>query len=296
MKWNRFSYLLREGFKGAFSHGFRSFASVTIIVACLIIMGSFALVSLNVDSIIDDLEQQSEVLAFVDESYTEEQAQALQSQIAAVPNVREADFVSRTEAMDNYKNQYDEDAAIFQDIDSSVFRDRYVVYLDDVTLMQETRDSLKAIPGIADVNAYVELADGFVTARNVVSAVTVILVVILLVVSLFIMSNTIKLATFTRREEIAIMKMVGAGNWFIRMPFVVEGLVLGLLGGLIAFFLEWVVYNFIAGKVMTSLAGSLFTLIPFSSILTPILLVYLGVGLLVGVFGGSMAIRNYLKV
>jgi len=295
MKLNRFGYLLCEGLKGIFSHGFRSFATVTIIVACLVIMGSFSLLSINVDSIIEDLEQQSEVLAFVDETYTEADARALEAAVRATANVRDARFITRSEAMESYMAQF-EDKSIFESVDESVFRDRYVIHLNDVTRMGETRSALRQIPGIADVSAHEELAEGVVTVRNVVSAVTVVLVIILLVVSIFIIANTIKLAAFTRREEIAIMKMVGASNGFIRLPYVVEGLALGLMGGLIAFLLEWAIYKVVMGKVMAGIAGVLFKLIPFSEIFAPMLLLYLGVGLAVGALGGAMAIRNYLKV
>ena len=292
---NRFFYLVKEGVRGVFSHGFRAFATVTIIVACLLIMGSFSLLSLNVDSTIDELEAQSEMLAFVDETWTDDDARALQPYVEAVDNVREVKFVSRGEAFENYKAQYD-DKSLFDDIDETVFRNRYVVYLDDITLMETTQSDLKNLQGVADVSAYVQLAEGFVTVRNVVSAVTVVLIVILLIVSVFIITNTIKLATYTRQKEIAIMKMVGAGNGFIRMPFVIEGLLLGLLGGGIAFFLEWGIYNVLVNRVSAGMAGMLFTLIPFSALLNPLLLIYLGSGVLVGVMGGSMAIRNYLKV
>ena len=297
MKINRLLYLIGQGFRGVFSHGFRSFASVVVIIACLIIMGSFALLSVNVDSIIRDLEEESEVLAFVDESLTEEDARLLESVIRDMDNVRDVQFVSRETAMENYKAQY-EDQTLFEDIDASVFRHRYVIFLEDITLMEHTGNQLRGVPGVADVNdAYVvELAEGFITVRNVVSAITMILIVILLVVSLFIMANTIKLAAFTRREEIAVMKMVGAGNGFIRMPFVVEGLILGLLGGGLAFLAEWGIYNFISEKVMGAIAGSLFTPVAFGVIMLPLLLIFLAVGVLVGSFGGAMAIRNYLKV
>ena len=295
MKLNRFAYLLGEGLKGIFSHGFRSFATVTIIVACLVIMGSFSLLSINVDSIIEDLEQQSEVLAFVDETYPEADARALEPAVRATANVRDVKFITRGEAMESYKAQF-EDQTIFDTVDESVFRDRYVIHLNDVTRMGETRSALKQIPGIVDVSAHEELAEGVVTVRNVVSAVTVVLVIILLVVSIFIIANTIKLAAFTRREEIAIMKMVGASNGFIRLPYVVEGLALGLIGGLIAFLLEWAIYKVVMGKVMAGIAGVLFKLLPFAVIFTPMLLLYLGVGLAVGAIGGAMAIRNYLKV
>ena len=301
MKWvgismfKSFFYLLKEGFRGVFSHGFRAFATVTIIVACLIIMGSFSLLSINVDNIIDELESQSEMLAFVEEDWTEDDARALQPYVEAVPNVREVRFVSRGEAFASYKAQY-EDQSLFEDIDESVFRSRYVVYLDDITMMEITQKDLQSLNGIADVSAYVQLAEGFVTVRNAISAVTVVLIVILLVVSIFIITNTIKLATYTRQEEIGIMKMVGASNGFIRMPFVIEGLVLGILGGGIAYFFEWGIYNLIFNKATMGMTSMLFSMIPFSQFQSPLLLIYLGAGVLVGAVGGSMAIRNYLKV
>ena len=278
-----------------FSHGFRSFASITVIAACLLIMGSFALVGINIDSIIRDMERESQILAFVDESLTQDDARLLEGAIRTLSNVREVKFITREEALENYKAQY-EDTSLFDDIDASVLRNRYVVYLNDITLMENTKEALENVPGVADVNAEVGIAKGFITVRNVVSVITAILIVVLLVVSLFMMSNTIKLATYTRREEIAIMKMVGAGNGFIRFPFVVDGLIMGVLGGGIGFLLQWLIYNFITGRIMNSMAGNLFHLLPFATIMTPLLLVYLAVGILVGAFGGGMAIRNYLKV
>ena len=197
--------------------------------------------------------------------------------------------------MENYKNTYG-DSTVFENLDASVFRNRYVIRLNDITLMRDTADTVDAVNGVADVNAPVSIAEGFIAVRNVVSVITAILIVILLVVSVFMMSNTIKLATFTRRDEIAVMKMVGASNSFIRTPFVVEGLILGLLGSGIAFLLQWAVYNFIAQKISVSIAASLIQVMPFSLLMTPLLIVFLAIGILVGAFGGAMAIRNYLKV
>ena len=197
--------------------------------------------------------------------------------------------------MENYKNTYG-DSTVFENLDASVFRNRYVIRLNDITLMRDTAATVDAVNGVAEVNAPVSIAEGFIAVRNVVSVITAILIVILLVVSVFMMSNTIKLATFTRRDEIAVMKMVGASNSFIRTPFVVEGLILGLLGSGIAFLLQWAVYNFIAQKISVSIAASLIQVMPFSLLMTPLLIVFLAIGILVGAFGGAMAIRNYLKV
>ena len=299
MKLNSLGYLFKEGLKGVFSHGFRSFASVTVIAACLIIMGSFALLGVNVDSIIKDMETESQIVAFVDESLTQDDARLMEGAIRTLSNVRDVQFITREEAMEKYKSSF-EDTSIFDGIDASVFRNRYVVYLNDITRMTDTAQALRSIPGIADVSAEESIAQGFITVRNVVSVITAILVVILLVVSMFMMSNTIKLATFTRREEIAVMKMVGAGNGFIRFPFVVEGLILGLLGAGIGFLLEWGVYNLVSNRVAQAatggLAGRIFSAVPFSTVMTPMLIIYLAVGVVIGAFGGAMAIRNYLKV
>ena len=295
MSLNRITYLFKEGLRGVFSHGFRSFASVTVIAACLIIMGSFGLVAVNVDNLIGSMEEDSQILAFVDESLSENDARSIEGAIRSISNVRDVLFVSREEAMANYKASYG-DSTVFENLDASVFRNRYVIHMDDITLMEETKNAIDAVNGIADVNAPVSIAEGFIAVRNVVSIITAILIVILLVVSVFMMSNTIKLATFTRRDEIAVMKMVGASNAFIRTPFVVEGLILGILGAGIGFLLQWAVYDFIAQKISVSIAANLIQVMPFSLLMTPLLIVFLAIGVLVGAFGGAMAIRNYLKV
>ena len=297
---SRSGYLIREGFRSIKTHSFMSFASVTIIMACLIIMGSVTLLSFNIDALIKDLESQNEVVAFVDESISDpEQAAALESSMLMVGNVESVEFVSREEAMEAFMSKYDDN--LREGIDAAVFRHRFVIHLTDIALMEETKAALERVPGIAKVNAHLEYASAFVTLRNIVSVVSLILTVILVFVSVFIMSNTIKLTTFGRREEIAIMKMVGATNSFIRLPFVIEGLVLGLLGGLLGFVAEWGLYSLLTGRVMGTVTGSILSesfirLIPFRQVALPVLIIYVAIGVFVGVFGGVNAIRNYLKV
>ena len=294
MRMSRFFFLLGQGIKNIFTHGFMSFASVAVITACLFIMGCFSLITLNIDNMIAEMQSQNRVIAYVDEELSEEQARALESRVSKVENIETCEFVTREEAMTSFESDYDAD--LFENIDSSVFRHRYVLSLTDLSLMQETKADLENISGIADVRAHLDYAEKFVTLRNIVSIVSVILVVTLIVVSLFIMTNTIKLATFTRREEIAIMRMVGATNGFIRLPFVVEGLVLGALGGAIAYGLVALVYHLATEKLLAAMAFGFVVLVPFSTVALPLLGVFLGVGILVGVLGGVSAIRNYLKV
>ena len=294
MRMSRFFFLLGQGIKNIFTHGFMSFASVAVITACLFIMGCFSLLTLNIDNMIAEMQSQNRVIAYVDEALDEDEARALESKVSKVANIETCEFVTREEAMTSFESDYDAD--LFENIDSSVFRHRYVLSLTDLSLMQETKADLEGIDGIADVRAHLDYAEKFVTLRNIVSIVSVILVVTLIVVSLFIMTNTIKLATFTRREEIAIMRMVGATNGFIRLPFVVEGLVLGALGGAVAYGLVALVYHLATEKLLAAMAFGFVVLVPFSTVALPLLGVFLGVGILVGVLGGVSAIRNYLKV
>ena len=275
---NRFCYLLKQGVKNIFTHGFMSFASITIIIACLLIMGSFSLLTLNIDAMIDEMQNQNNVLAYIDESLSESEARALESKILTVDNVATAEFVTREEAMKNFESDYDEN--LFENIDPTVFRHRFVITLDDLSLMKETQAALRNVKGVASVTAHVDYAEKFISFRNIVSIVSLILIVILIIVSLFIMTNTIKLATFGRREEIAIMKMVGATNAFIRLPFVIEGLVLGAVGGGIAYLLQWGLYSVLTDKIMSGMASGIIDVLPFSAVALPVLIVFLAVGIL----------------
>lgn len=294
MRLNNLGYLIKEGFKGIFKHGFMSFASVTIIMACLIIMGVFTLLGLNINRVIADLEAQNEIVAFVDDSYTTEDAKKVGDRLLQVDNVADVDFISRSEAMNTFKKDYEQ--GLFDEIDETVFRDRYVVHVQDIELTAQTRDKLESVEGIAKVNAHLQYAEGFIKVRNIVNLISAVLVSILAIISVFIMSNTIKLATYNRREEIAIMKMVGATNMFIRLPFIIEGLLLGILGGGLAFGSVWGLYELTVSKLVGGFIGGIMDIVPFSVVMLPLLVVFMGIGVFVGAFGGNIAIRDYLKV
>ena len=296
MRKHDFSYFFGEGMRNMFSHGFMSFAAVGITVACLVVMGTFSLVAYNAQVQLQQLESEYEILAFVDESCDDAQTKAVGRAIEQRDNVKECVFISKEEAMKSFEARYEGDN-MFQNLDPEILRDRYAVYVDNLSISGKTaQDILDNVEGVANVRVDEDIAGGFITLRNVASVVCIALIAILLLVSVFIISNTIKLTTFDRRDEIAIMKMVGATNRFIRLPFVVEGLVLGLVGGLVAFLLQFGLYSLIVGKIMSTMAAGIITVLPFSTVALPLLLVFLGVGVLVGVFGGLTAIRNYLKV
>ena len=288
-------YFFHEGLSNMFSHGFMSFAAVGITVACLLIMGTFTLVAVNANELLRDLEQENEILAYVDDSCTEAESKALQKELEAVPNVASATYISKEQAMEDFVAQYpDED--MFQDLDPEILRDRYAIKITDLEQIRQTKETVEGIPGIARVNAYEEIAGGFITVRNVATVICVALIAILFVVSVFIISNTIKLTTFDRRDEIAIMRMVGATNGFIRWPFVYEGFMMGLLGAVIAFFSQWGLYEAVTRGVDNNDTLQLIHVIPFQELWVPVAVVFAAAGILIGVGGSLSAIRKFLQV
>lgn len=288
-------YFIKEGFQSVFSHGLMSFAAVCMIVACLIIMGSFSLLAVNVDDNLKQLEDENEFLAYIDESLTTQEIETLMGQVDALDNVAEVKFITREEAKAVYLEDHEGDG-LYASIPDDVFRDRLSIHVKDLSLFTETVDTVDDMPGVANLRAEGELAEGFVAVRNAITAVAWVLIAILAAVSLFIIANTIRLATFARREEIAIMKMCGATDWFVRGPFVVEGLLLGVMGALVAFLIQWAVYAAVCRAFVESGAVALFSLTAFGDIWTRVLGIFMAAGAGIGALGSGFAIRRFLQV
>ena len=292
-KSSNFGFLLGEGARAMFKHGFMSFAAVCITVACLVIINSFLLICYNLNLMVDDVQKQTRIVVCVDENYTEAEAKSVGSKINLVDNVKEAKFESRDEALQNFIG--DSDASLYEGLDASAMRDQFVVVLEDNAKVAETKRALEKVDGVVAVYADLELANALATIRTVLYIAAGAIAAVLLVVSLIIISNTIKLAMMDRREEIAIMKMVGATNRFIRLPFFVEGCLLGLFGSVLSFFIEWGLYEVIRDVILgTNL--KVLTVVPFTDVLAPMALICAIAGFFIGIFGSLMSIRRFLKV
>ncbi|MCL2391732.1 MAG: permease-like cell division protein FtsX [Oscillospiraceae bacterium] len=291
---NRTGYYIKEGVSSIFTHGLMSFASICIIIAFLLIMGSFILLAVNINAVIGELENENIILAYIDEYLSLAEARALGAEVSRTPNVSRVNFISREQAMYSFLGRH-EDTARFADVDAEWFRHRFEVFVYDVALISDTQHDLLSIYGIRRVNANLTVAQALVTLRTIVTGVSIVIIAVLLAISLFIMSNTIKLATFERREEIAIMRMVGATNAFIRWPFIYEGFILGLIGSMAAFAILMSTYGVLAGRVYEFEAFFL-NLVPFSNVSLPIFLLFAAIGFGVGVGGSALALNRYLKV
>ena len=287
MRKHDFSYFFGEGMRNMFSHGFMSFAAVGITVACLVVMGTFSLVAYNAQVQLQQLESEYEILAFVDESCDDAQTKAVGRAIEQRDNVKECVFISKEEAMKSFEARYEGDN-MFQNLDPEILRDRYAVYVDDLSISGKTaQDIFDNVEGVANVRVDEDIAGGFITLRNVASVVCIALIAILLLVSVFIISNTIK---------IAIMKMVGATNSFIRWPFVYEGFMIGLLSAVLGFGLQWLLYESVAKSLAMSDRLQLLTIVDFTSIWRPVAAIFAAAGILIGVGGSLTAIRKFLHV
>ncbi|MDR1670028.1 MAG: ABC transporter permease [Oscillospiraceae bacterium] len=284
-------YYFTEGFRGIFLHAFSSFAAVGVITACLLIMGSFTLVAVNVQSMVTEMEQSSEIVVEVDDGLTDAAAKSVGSRINRLENVYESVWFPREEAFALFTEKTD--PILMQGYTPDIFPHRYKVYLLNVQYAEETARDIEALPGVVKVDVQRDLLNSLLSIRRVVQVVSLVFILTLLVVSLFIMQNTIKLATFERREEIAIMRVVGAAKGFIRWPFVVEGFILGLMAGFLAYFLQMFAYNRFTESLLKPITP--IQLVSFGELWLPVMAVFLLTGFLVGVFGSVMTIRKYLR-
>lgn len=290
-------YYWKEGLRNIFKHGFMSVAAIVIMVACLLLTGTVTLVSYNIDNNITALQQSNQIVVWIDDSLTTREAKALQSEFEKIDNIATIEFEDRDVALEQYRKELGDDASILEDYneDNNPLRNSYVFTLTDSTQAEQTISRIEGVDGVASVRADENVIQKLIQIQNVFNIVALAMIVGLAVISIFIISNTVKLAMFARRAEISIQKIVGATNWFIRWPFVIEGMVLGLVAGGLAFLAEWGLYTelySIAGTVSLSS----FHLLSFEQLRWWVLGVYCGAGALFGIGGSVTSIRKFMDV
>lgn len=295
MKLYNISYFFREAFSSILTHRLMSVAATGVIMACLLLMGSFTLLTINVENMLQEVEDKNQVVVYVNETYTQEQATAMAKEIKAVENVVDATYVSREQALEDFRVELGDDSSLLDGLGSdNPLRNRYVITMENQALTQQTAELLRKVEGVADVQARADISDKIVQIRHIVSAVCIVLILMLVAVSVFIISNTVNLTIFNRKEEISIMKMIGAQNGFIRAPFMLEGMLLGAAGALVAYLLQWALYEYLLRVVLADFA--IFSLIGFGEAAGIIAILFAVVGILVGSIGSGITMRKYLRV
>ena len=297
---NNFKYLVREGLRNAWANRLMTFASVGVLVCCLVLMGSAVLVSFNINHIMELFENKNVVMVFLNDTVSGSDASMtvadVQKQILTVENVDpdSVEFVPKEKGFSSLMNRFDEKLKIMDTLGdtANILPDAFKVGFKDPTRYETTVQQLKNLPVVYTVRDNREYAEKLMGINQTVTVVGAWIVGLLLVVSLFIITNTIKLTMYVRKLEISIMKSVGATDWFIRMPFLVEGIVIGLVAGLVSFGLVSYIYSAAASSITDVMATGV---LPYSSMFFKLLLAFIGSGVLSGTVGSLVSIRKYLR-
>ncbi len=295
MKGTSLKYLTHEGFRNVWVNRLMSLASVTVLMACLIIMGAGIMIYFNINNVVDKVQSQNVVMVYVADDATEDETTQIGTSLEGISNVESCEFVPKEVAFQEQIQSMGGDAALFEGFDEIPLPDAYKVTVKDLSQFENTVSQIKQINKVDSVRENSDLASKLLSLRHAVSIVSVGLVVMLFLVALFIISNTIRITMFSRKLEISIMKAVGATNWFIRWPFMIEGMILGTISGIVSLGVLWGLYA-VAEKVFAqtlSLIG--FSLVPFSEYWWQILLVFVAIGLFTGGFGSLVSMAKYLK-
>ena len=288
-----FGYLIKEGIINVWNNRIMSIASICVLISCLVLTGSASLLTLNVAKVVDDVGAENETKVFLDLGVSDVEAAYIGKDIENIENISSVTFYSGQEAINQYKDMVGD--TLFENIkdDDDVLPHAYHITMIDLSLYDETVNEIMQIEGVDTVGDRKELARTLTDLNQLVSAISIAVIIALTVISLFIVSNTIRVTMYSRRFEISIMKSVGATNAFVRIPFIVEGMLIGLISAIVSTFALYFFY--------TAIMDAIISMIPFVYIPISNLILYVGVafviaGMSIGAIGGFISMRKYLKI
>ena len=286
-----FGYLAKEGLKNVWSNRIMSIASVCVLVSCLVLTGAAALFSINVAQVVESVGDSNETTVYIKSDVSQLEAVYIGKDIEKVSNVSSATFYSKDEAFKKYKEELGEE--LFNKIeDRNPLPDAFIVVMDDLSQYDETVADILKIDGVDSINDHRELAKKLTDISNLVNIICVGVVAALMIISIFIIANTIRATMYSRRFEISIMKSVGATNSFVRMPFLVEGMVIGLISAAVSTGGIALLYEAVMSAITSMIP---FTFIPLSNVILYVAVAFVIAGVVIGFFGSFISIRKYLK-
>ena len=306
MRYNVLTYLIGEGFRNVFKNKKSSSASIIIMALTMLIFGVFFVITQNINGIMQQIENEQGIQVFLYD-ISEDQTKSVEDYIKNIDGVNTVEYKSKEDALNQLKSQFKDREDLLSGYDeNNIFPASYVVTLTDLTKSKEVQQKIddydKDKPDseqvIKNITSKDETVTTLVNLANGVRIITGVILVILIIISIFIISNTIKLTVHARRKEISIMKYVGATNSFIRWPFIVEGIIIGIISAAISIIILGINYNIIAGKILESQVVSAMniSLLTFADMFGLIVLVYAILGIGIGVLGSCISMRRYLKV
>ena len=298
MKHSIFGYLLGEGFRNVFHNKKSSGASLAIMCATMLIFGLFFMIIENLNNAVETLETQQGIQVFIQKTATDAQMEQIGEQIQAIDGVNKVTFVSKEDALNQTKEKLKDKQALIAGWDeSNPFKASYLVTLTDLKLSSQVQDEIKKIDNIDSIQSRDETINGLVAIANGVRIVSAVILTLLVLISIFIIGNTIKLTVHARRKEISIMKYVGATDSFIRWPFVIEGIIIGIVAALLSILVLGIAYSLITNEAANSIISTMgIKLLSFTDMTTLLVIVYMVLGIGIGALGSSISMRKYLQV
>lgn len=289
------SYLTKEGFRNIRSNKLMSLASVAVLMSCLVMIGVAFMLFVNINNILGDISQQNVIMVYIEDDATDEEIAAMGAEIDALGNVKEKTFIPKEEAFPEVMESIGTAAALFEGMESELLPDAYEVTLENMELYDDTVTKLEGLDNIIQLRHNRDFARQLTNIKTTVGYISIAVILMLLVVSLFIISNTVRVTMYNRRLEIRIMKSVGATKWFIRWPFMVEGIVLGIISGLVSLAIVFGIYQ--AGA---SAMGDMLSILsskpaPFADYALMMLVAFISVGVVTGAIGSIVSMNKYLK-
>lgn len=300
MRYNVIGYLLSEGFHNVMKNKKSTGASLMIMCATMLIFGLFFLIGENVNHMMKELEANQGMQVFMTKKVSDDQIQELEEKIKDLPDVAKVEFISKEQGMNTFKERYGENARILDAYvgDDNPITDSFVVTLTNLEKSEEVKTQIEGFENVKNIELRDKTIEALIKVTNGVRIVSAVILVLLIVISVFIIANTIKLTVHARRKEISIMKYVGATNGFIRWPFIVEGIIIGVVAALISVLLLGIAYNSLMGQITSSevFSNMGLSLLTFSEIFGLIITVYLILGTGIGALGSIISMRKYLEV
>lgn len=291
-------YLTKEGFRNLWVNRMMSVASIAVLMSCLVMMGTAFMVLVNVENVLNIVEAENIVSVYLDMDATQDEVQQVKEKILMTQNVTKCKFVSKEQAFEEVleKDEFDAESELFRDIENPL-PDMFEVSMEDENLFDETITKLEALDNVDVVRGSKDITDILIQIRSTISYISIGIIVVLLLISLFIISNTIRITMFNRRLEINIMKSVGATNWFVRWPFMVEGMLLGIISAVVSLGAVWGIYELIESLIydLFGIMSREFAAADFKAYALYILAAFVVIGVLSGGCGSFVSIQKYLK-
>ena len=297
MRFNVISYLLKEGIRNVFKNKKSTISCLMIMCATMLIFGLFLVIGENINSFVKSVADAQGIMVYLKTGATDEEIEQVGKDILQIDGVRDAKYISNTEGLESMRDTLG-DKMIEGYTTENILPASYEVTLTDLELSSDIQDSLKQIPNVDDIRSSNIIIEQIIRLAKGIKIVTWVILVLLIIISTAIISNTIKLTVHARRKEISIMKYVGATDSFIRWPFIVEGIVIGIISSIISIILVGGAYNLITTKMASSDLVKVMgmNLVGLNEMLTSIIIVYLILGIGIGTIGSVVSMRKYLKV